>query len=347
MKEQNVLEISWDTLFKILVAGIIFYFLFQIKDLIMWVVFAYVISLLFNPIINFFNTKLKVPRALATVFVYLLFFSIIGLTIYLTIPVISKEIQQFFDLFPTYFEQLSPILRDLGVKSFEKVENYNESMQFLLNEASENIPNILSFFFGSLFKAIFTISAAFFLSLDAKKVRNGISLLFPEEQEPQVASILKRVQKKVSRWFGGALVSASFVGLVTVGVLLLFGVKYAWLFGLLAGILGFIPFVGPTVVSVLAFAIVAIDSLPRAVMIVIAFLIIQQVEGNLVTPAISKKFVGIPPFLVIFSVVLGGVLFGFPGVVIAIPLTGIIQEFLVEYLKMKRKQGKEIKEADV
>jgi predicted PurR-regulated permease PerM len=299
MQKSDFLEISWGTIFKVFFSGLLFYFMFQIKDLIILLVFAFVISLLFNPFINFLNVKLKIPRVIAAIFSYCFFFMLIGVIIYFSIPIFIKEIQLFFNLAPTYFEKLSPIVHDLGIKSFEKLNTYGESIQFLLNEASKNIAGSLSLIFGGLFKAIFTISTAFFLSLDAKKVRNGITILFPRRQEKKVENILKRVQKKVSSWFGGALISASFVGLATFGTLLLFDVKYSGLFGLIAGVFGFIPFLGPTVVSLLAFGVVAVDSLPKAFIIVGCFLVIQQIEGNLVTPAIAKRFVGIPPFLVI------------------------------------------------
>jgi predicted PurR-regulated permease PerM len=344
MPKPSLLEISWGSIFKVFFSGLLFYFMFQTKDLIVWLIFAFVISLLFNPVINFLNSKLRIPRAIAVIVSYLFFFLAIGAVVYVSVPMFIKEIQQFFRLAPTYFERLSPIVRDLGIKSFEKLETYNESMQFVLNEASKNIAGALALIFGSLFKAMFTISAAFFLSLDEKKVRNGITLLFPKRKEKKVDSILKRVQKKVSSWFGGAIISASFVGLATFGTLLLFDVKYAGLFGLLAGLFGFIPFIGPTIVSVLAFAVVGIDSLPKAILVVSSFILIQQIEGNLITPAIAKRFVGIPPFLVITSVAIGGFLFGIPGAIMSIPLAGIIQEFLVEYLEIKRSEEPDIED---
>ena len=98
--------------------------------------------------------------------------------------------------------------------------------------------------------------------------------------------------------------------------------------------------VGPIATGILVFVVVSLDSLTKAVFIAIAFALIQQVENNILTPILSKKFIGLSPILVLASLAIGGTLWGILGAILAVPLAGILFEFLKAFLQQK-KTGKE------
>jgi len=104
----------------------------------------------------------------------------------------------------------------------------------------------------------------------------------------------------------------------------------------LAGVLNFIPILGPIVTGVIAFVFIALDSLWKAVLLLIIFTLIQQIEGNILTPILTRRFVGLPPVLVLISLAIGGKLLGILGAVLAIPLAGVIYEFLKHFLQKKK-----------
>jgi predicted PurR-regulated permease PerM len=105
----------------------------------------------------------------------------------------------------------------------------------------------------------------------------------------------------------------------------------------LSAVLNFVPIIGPIIAAIVAFIFLALDSWLKAVFFVVAFILIQQIEGAIISPILTKKFVGIPPVLVLLSVAVGGKLLGVLGAVLAIPMFGIIFEFLKDFLA-KRKQ---------
>ena len=340
MNNEKLLDISWGTIFKIFVAVISFYLLYQIRDILVWFVFALIISVLFNPAVNFLR-KLKIPRSLAVLFVYTAFFGILTLIIYFTVPLFISEIKQFSQILPEYFERISPPLKGLKIEAFQDIETFFNALGEILNKIITNIANILFVIFGGIFATIFILTLAIYISLNEKGIEKSILIFFPKKYETNILSIWERCQKKVSGWFLTRILACLFVGVVSFVVFLVFNTPYPFSLGLLAGVLNFIPIVGPLITGIFIFVIISLESISKAIFVIIAFTLIQQVENNILTPLISKRFVGLPPILVLMSLAIGGILWGFLGAILAIPLAGILYEFLKEFLE-KRKSEKPV-----
>ncbi len=330
-------DIAWQTLFKIGLVGILFYGVYLLGNLIIWTIFAFIISLLFNPGIKFLE-KIKVPRILAVTLCFLGFFGIFGLAVYLTAPLFISEIKQFFSLFPHYFTKIAPFLRDVGFKAFEDISTFQASLEELLSKASSDIFSAVIVFFGGLFSTIYTLTVAFFFCLEREVIEKGVTLLFPKDREDFVLEIFKKAQRKVSAWFATTLLSCLFIGVATFIALTILDVKYSFVFALLAGLFSFLPVLGPLAVGFLAFVVVALDSFIKAFFVLVSFALIQQIEGNIVKPAITKKFIGVPIFIVIIALTIGGSLFGLMGAFLAIPMAAIAYEFMGDFLKERRKR---------
>lgn len=337
MNNEKILDISWGTILKISVAILSFYVLYQIRDVLVWFIFGLIISLLFNPTINFLR-KLKIPRVLAVIFVYVGVFGFLTLLIYLIIPIFVSEIQQFSKILPQYFEKISPPLKGMGIQAFENIESFVNILGGALDRIAANIFNVLFVIFGGIFKTIFILAIAIFLSLEEKTIEKSLNLLFPKKYEDYALSLWRRCQKKVSGWFLIRILTCLFVGAATFAVLLLFNIRYPASLGLLAGILNFIPYLGPIITAVLLFVIISLENVYKAVFVLIVFILIQQIENSILTPVLSKKIIGLSPVLVLMSMAIGGVLWGFLGAILAVPLAGILFEFLKDFLKKKKEE---------
>lgn len=338
MNSNQVLDISWGTILKIGISLLGFYILYLIRDILVWFIFALIISLLFNPAIDFLQ-KIRIPRPVATLSIYVFIFGILGLFIYFVVPVFISEIQQFSKLFPQYFEKISPPLKGLGFQAFENIESFINAFGKTLEKMATNIFSALFAIFGGIFSTLFIITIAIFLSLEDKAVERSLTLLFPRKYEAYALSLWERCQRKVSGWFGARVLASFFVGILSYVSFLLFNVKYPFALGLLAGVLNFVPMVGPIITGFLIFLIASLDSMFRAIFVLIVFVLIQQIEGNILTPVLTKKFIGLPPALVLVSLAVGGKIGGLLGAILIIPLAGIIFEFLKEFFQ-KRKQEK-------
>ena len=337
MDQEKLLDISWGTIVKLSVLVLSLYILYQIKDILVWFIFALIISILINPAVDFLR-KLKIPRVLAVTFVYVGIFGVLSLIIYFTVPTFLSETKQFSQLLPQYFEKISPSLRGVGIRAFEDIETFINVLGGTLEKITANILNILFSIFGGIFAAIFILVTAIFISLEERGIEKTLILLFPKKYEDYALSLWRRCQKKVTNWFLTRILACLFVGISTYITLLIFKAPYSLSLGLIAGVLNFVPVIGPVITGVLLFALVSLENLFKAALVLIVFVLIQQIENNILTPILSRKFIGLSPVLVLVSLAIGGVLWGFLGAILAVPLAGILFEFLKDFLKKRKKE---------
>lgn len=337
MNKEQVLDISWDTIFKIVVTVLFFAFLLQVKDILILFVFALIISMLFSPPIKFLE-NFKIPKVFAVFLVYLSLFVFIGIVFYFTLVALATEVESFAQLLPVYFEQLSPYLQDIGIYVFDDVLSFFENAKNSIAQLTTAIFSASFAFFGGVFTTFLVMTMAFFLSLEGRVVDKVVILVFPKKYEKYVCSLWRKSQKQVSGWFLSRVVSCLIVGLITTVSALILSVKYPFSLGLIGGLFNFIPYIGPVVAGLFMFSITAMDSLTKALFIVIAYSIAQIIENAVLNPVLSKRFVGLSPVVVILAIAIGGTLWGFLGALLAIPLAGIVFEFLKDFLDKKKRE---------
>jgi predicted PurR-regulated permease PerM len=336
MNEEKILDISWGTILKITVAFLGFYILYRVRDVLVLIILASILSVLFDPVINFLQRR-KIPRPISTLFVYVSIFGILGLFIYYISPLFISEIQKFNQLFPQYFEKLSPILRGIGMEAFENFETFTKTLQEWLLRASLSIFGVLIAIFGGIFSAITIFALSIFISLEGRGIEQGLKLFLPRKYEAYFLDLWERCKIKTTAWFGSRILCCFFVGILSYFALWLFDVNYAFSLGLFAGITNIIPIFGPILAAILITIIAGLDSWLKALFVLIAFSLIHQIEGNILTPILTKKLIGLPPVLVLIALMMGGKLWGILGAILSIPLAGIIYEFLKDFL-VKREE---------
>ncbi len=329
------LDVSWETILKVFVAIIVFYILFNIKELVVWVLFALIISVLFEPIILYLK-RYGLPRIFGAILVYSGLFGILGYLGYLIVPFFILEIKEFVEIVPEYFEKIYPPLQNLGV--FEMTQQELTNFQGSLEKMVVNVFSFLFAIFGGVLSGLFIITTAFFLSLEGNNIERGIVLFFPKKHEAYALDLWKRCQKKVSAWFLARIIACIFVGIISYIVLLIFSIEYALTLAFLAAVLNFIPYIGPLITAIILFLILAPTDFIQATFVLIAFIIIQQVESNILTPVLMKRAVGVSPALVLIALLAGSLLWGLLGAILVIPLVGIIAEFTKEFLQKKKEK---------
>jgi predicted PurR-regulated permease PerM len=271
--------------------------------------------------------------------VYFSILAMVGILIYLITPIFVYEIGKFSDSFQEYFDKVAPFLQGVGGPAFESFDAFTKSMQGWLTQASLSILSAIGAIFGSIFSTITIFSIAIFLSLEEKGMEKALTLIFPKKYEAHVLNLWDRCQTRVAGWFGTRILACLFVGLMVFIACKVLAIKYAISFGLLAGITNIVPIIGPLIAGAIVVLFTALDSWAKAIFILIIFILIQQIEGNIITPILSKKFIGLPPVLVMIALMVGGKLWGIMGALLAIPLFGILFEFGREFLKKRREEN--------
>ncbi len=341
--EQKTLTISWESILKVSLAIIGLYLLYLVKDIIVWFVFALIIGILFSFVIDFLEKK-RIPRIAGAIILYFGVFAVLSFFIYKTAPVFLSEIQKFTQNLPLYLQKISPFFEKLGVETFKNTENLTKIFQQSLGKAGENVFSALFALFGGLWATLFVVFLAFFISLEknfGERVLNTFSL----RHKNYLLRLWQKSKEKVSGWFISRVIGALFVGGLTYLILRILNVQYPFMLSLMAGILDFIPIVGPLIAGLIIAFIVSLNSLFQAGFVLVAFGIIQLLENNLLFPILFKKLTGLPPVLVLTAFAVGAKLWGVLGAILAIPLAGVIYEVLRDYLtKMKKDFGEDSSE---
>jgi predicted PurR-regulated permease PerM len=330
------LDISWGAIFKVVVAVFLVYFLYLIKDILFWVLSGIIISVLFNPAIGFFQ-KLRISRGLATAFVYSMVFGALFFLVYAVTPVFKHEIAQISIGFPHYFERVAPVFSGMGIDAFQSADTFFGALRgWLMKLSTTNIFDSVTAIFGGLFLAITVLSLAVFFSLEEKGIENAIKTILPKKHEVFFINAWNRTQTKISGWFAARLLSMLFVGVTVALLCAVVGVDYPIFFGTFAFIVDIIPFIGPIFYGAVIALFALLDAWQKAAAIAIGIFIINQIEGNIITPVLTKKFMNFPATLVLISLLVGERLWGIMGAVLAIPLFGIVYDFTRDFLEKNK-----------
>jgi len=273
---------------------------------------------------------------MAVILTYFSVFSLLGLLLFLAGSFLVKEIQQFSQFLPQYLERIAPYLQNLNIPVSTSIESYINVLGGSLSQITGGATDAVFAVFGGLFSTLFIITVAIFISLEQNLIERVLLLFFPKRYEAYILRLWERCQQRVNGWFLIRIFTCIFVGSFTFFALFLFNAKYPFSLGLLAGVLNFIPIVGPILTGALIFLILFVDNASRAFFGVLAFTLIQQVENNVITPLLSKRIFDVSPVLVLVALAVGGRLWGALGAILGIPVLVIVFEFLKEFLQRKK-----------
>lgn len=178
--------------------------------------------------------------------------------------------------------------------------------------------------FGAIGGFILVIFIAMYIGAEPGLYREGILHLVPHRQRKRAEEVLQTLTVTLRQWLVARLMAMVAIGTITGVGLALLGVKGAIALGVLAGLLEFIPFFGPVMSAIPALGVALLDSPQKALYVLILYIVLQQLEGNVITPLLLEKRLDIPPVLTVLTVAALGVVFGVVGMLIAEPLLAAV-----------------------
>jgi predicted PurR-regulated permease PerM len=193
-----------------------------------------------------------------------------------------------------------------------------------LRNATKFLFPIISSVVGAIGGLVIVLFLAMYIAATPGMYREGLRHLVPHRHRDRADDLLDALRDTLRQWLIARAMAMVIIGLVTGGALALLGVKGAAALGVLAGIMEFIPFFGPVISAIPAIGIALVDSPQKALWVIGLYLLIQQLEGNVVTPLLLEKRLDIPPVLTVVAVSALGVVFGVLGMLIAEPLLAAV-----------------------
>lgn len=337
----KTIRINSGTIIRIILFIALAYLLYQILDIILVVLAGVVIASAIEPAIRFFERH-RVPRVPAVIGMYVLGALAVFAGVYFFVPPIVEDLTNVISQAPEYIRSLeleSTFLNDAGTLSVSEILS---NLRDTALQGGEDVVGFVSSIFGGIISFFLVLTLAFYLSIRKGGIEQFIRLITPSAHEDYVSDLWHRSQRKIGLWLQGQFILMFLVGLLVYIGLTILGVPNALLLGILAGLFEIIPFVGPILAGIPIVGFAALSGgLSLALMATGLFIIVQQIENNLLSPVVVNKVVGVPPIIVIIAVVVGGSLAGFLGVLLAVPLAAAIMEFAHDVDNVKHSQKKQ------
>ncbi len=330
-----ILDISWSSIAKIAVSLFLVLLIYRLSDLLILVLFSLVISMLFSPIIEFLEER-RVPRSVSAVLTYGGFFLILGTLLYLYLPPLVLELQKITQLLPSYIEKVAPPFKELGLSSFGNFEEFINQIQSYLLASSKSVLTAIFSIFGGILSTLFVIFTGIFFSLEKRPIESVVSLLAPPEIEGEIVKILERAKTKISLWFLSRVLASLFIGFGCFIAFSYLNLEFAVSLSIVSAILNFLPYLGPFISGILIFVLPALKEPQLGFLALLAFVIVQQIENNAITPLLTKRFVGLSPVLTLVAFSIGASLWGVLGSILAIPMLAVGIEFLKGFSDLRK-----------
>jgi predicted PurR-regulated permease PerM len=333
------------------------FLLWQVRSFIGWFVIALFLAAALNPAVNWLQRRHSmIKRSIAIVLTYLGVVVALVLIVGVFAPVVIQELRQLIDF-------IVSISQAGGLTAYLSGIADEYGLGWLLDRLSEqlsDLPNRL----GDLAKSFLlsagtiAISAAgfvaalvsvltltFFMLLGSERFVNGGLRFFPEPQRPLVQSIVRQSGGAVSGYISGNLAISVIAGVTTFILLEILGMPYPAALALLVGLLDLVPLVGATLGAAVVIFVALFVAPWKALILLVFFLVYQQFEGSVLQPMVYSRAVHLDGLTIFVAVLVGGLLLGIPGALLAIPVAEIIRILVTDLLAYRRtRRGEEEEE---
>jgi predicted PurR-regulated permease PerM len=312
------------------------YFLYIVRDVLALFFISFILASAIEPIADWMVGK-KIPRTVAVSIIYVVMLLLIAGAIYLIIPPLIIQLEDFFKNFPSLMEKLSGISQ--GVSDYFKQFNIQSQNFININDKltgwSGNIFSTTVGVFNGFFSAVIVLSLTFYLSLRKNGVERAVAAITPKKYSDYFTDAVKKIKTKIGKWIQGQLLLMLIVFAMDFIALSILNVPYALAIAIFGGLLEIIPYIGPIVSAIPAVLLGFLVSPLVGILVIPIYIVIQQIESHVVFPQIMKKAVGLDPIIVILALLVGAKLGGILGAILAVPLAAAIGVFFGEHFLNK------------
>ena len=325
------------------------YFLLAIQSVLVYIIIAAIIALIAKPIILFLRLKLKFPNTLAVISTMLLFMTMILGVTGMFIPLVIEQGESLSLLKTTALEENIGNLITKANDYFESenINILNELQNADLFTSLKTIPNLLNSIvgaLGSLSIGLFSVLfISFFFMKDNRLFKNALLTLIPKGSENKFSNSLEKINDLLSRYFIGLVIQISILFFIYTLIFLIVGVSNAVVIAFLCALLNIIPYIGPLISAFLMIVLTMTSGLgqnldfqteilPKTVYVMIGFIIAQIGDNFISQPIIFSKTTKSHPLEIFLIIIIGGLLAGPLGMIIAVPSYTALKVILKEFM---------------
>jgi predicted PurR-regulated permease PerM len=313
---------------------LVFWLIYRFNQVIFILFVAIVIGTVIRPAVTWLHRH-GLPQTVGVVFVYLLLFLLLTGFLLLLFPLISTQSTTIAAAIPDYYQSLrewvvkNPNQSLAGLSEFlpaalPKLMPVQQTVQQMMASAGQ-IAGYVALLAKVIFTATIILVLVFYWTLEGPRIIQSYLLLVPQSKRESLSELISAMENKVGFYMIGQAFLCMVIGLMALVAYLLIGLPNALVLALIAGVMEAVPMVGPLLGAVPA-GLVALSIAPgKLIWVIIATIVIQQLENSLLVPRIMRKAVGVNPFVTLLSLFAFSTLFGLAGALMAIPIAAMIQ----------------------
>jgi len=351
MQPISQFSISAGTVAKVILVGVLAWGLFHLRDVLLVILTAVVLASAIEPFARALG-RWHIARLPAVIFIYLVFALVAVAIFYFFIPTLVSDVVGLLSNIPALIDTVSAwspfgalsagavlgVSGDGGAASASGFAfgDMLQAFRIVAENVSEGFLPTLSVFFGGAVSFVLIIVLSFYLAVQEDGIAKFLRIVTPIKHETYVIGLWRRAQEKIGLWMQGQLLLAALVGLLVYLGLTVLGVENALALAFLAAMMETIPLFGPIIAAIPAvFAAYISGGVSSGLLVIGLYLIIQQFENHLFYPLVVKKIIGVPPILVILSLIIGAKLAGFLGLLLSVPVATTVMEYLNDLQRRK------------
>jgi predicted PurR-regulated permease PerM len=308
----------------------------QIADVIIIFIAAWALAYLLQPLVNRIDAQTPLDRTFSVVVVYIAMGVVLVVIGLLAIPPLVAQLNDLVTRGPEYGERATQLAVDIQ-NALERIGIRADLTEFygslprrfgdIVGSYAADILGVVSATAAIFFNVTLVLIIAFLMLIDGDTMWHRFERVLPADLASEAELLRQSADRSFGGFIRGSLILGLIYGLATLVILVLLGVPYAGVLSLVSGLTMVIPFFGPIIAMIPVLAVTFVGAADRLLAVIVLILAVQQVLLNVIGPRIMSRSIGIHPIFVFLAILLGARLAGFWGVVLAMPIAGIVNTF--------------------
>jgi len=330
------INIPFRTIMRIVLVMLGIYFLYLSLDVLALLFISIIVASALTPWVDWWQ-RYRIPRSVGVIIIYVVVFFVISAMIFLLIPPLVEQIRALAINLPNIYGRavlgLQQLQNGVDIDTAATLQSALDNLGSSLAKATTSIFTALNSIFGGLIQLMVVLVISFYLIVQENGLKKFLRSVTPAKYQPYLMQLIDRINIKIGQWFRAQLLLMLVIFALTYLGLWALGMNYVLVLALWAGLTEIIPYIGPIIGAVPAIFLAFTVSPTMGFLVLLLYVVIQQLENNILVPTIMRKAVGLNPIVSILVILVGAKIFGIIGAVLSIPVATVVAVFLSDFFE--------------
>ena len=312
------------------------YFLYLSLDVLALLFISIIVASALTPWVDWWQ-RYRIPRSVGVIIIYVVVFFVISAMIFLLIPPLVEQIRALAINLPNIYGRavlgLQQLQNGVDIDTAATLQSALDNLGSSLAKATTSIFTALNSIFGGLIQLMVVLVISFYLIVQENGLKKFLRSVTPAKYQPYLMQLINRINIKIGQWFRAQLLLMLVIFALTYLGLWALGMNFVLVLALWAGLTEIIPYIGPIIGAVPAIFLAFTVSPTMGFLVLLLYVVIQQLENNILVPTIMRKAVGLNPIVSILVILVGAKIFGIIGAVLSIPVATVVAVFLSDFFE--------------